>query len=204
MVCTVKHIHALHIVHRDLKPSNILINVAARRISIGDFDSARFCFSDPRHHPLRQPTSSSSSTGEGDDQYYMTEYVTTRWYRSPEVICGHPGRYKFPMDIWSLGCIFGEMIKGSALFPGETSRSQLLEIFKVLGKPDESEWKTFSNDSKEWNALYESCKDGKESKLSSVLPSSTPDDQLDLLRRMLTLDPEKRITIDQILVRFVV
>jgi serine/threonine protein kinase len=127
MVSTLKHIHALHIVHRDLKPSNILLNVAANRISIGD--SARFCFSDPRP---QQPKTTTTSCTDDDDQYYMTEYVTTRWYRSPEVICGHSGRYKFPMDIWSLGCIFGEMIKGSALFPGENSSSQLLEIFKVL------------------------------------------------------------------------
>ena len=61
----------------------------------------------------------------------MTDYVATRWYRSPELLVG--ANYSKELDIWALGCIFAELIDGNPLFPGENELDQLFLIQKCLG-----------------------------------------------------------------------
>jgi mitogen-activated protein kinase 7 len=111
-IFSTQYIHSAGVVHRDLKPSNLLIN-ADCLLKIGDFGMARAqCGSDP------------TSTGNGTP---MTQYVATRWYRAPELLCSIVD-YGAAMDIWSVGCILAEMIMRRQLFPGQNARMQ---VFKV-------------------------------------------------------------------------
>lgn len=95
----VKALHSASVIHRDLKPSNLLIN-KDWHLRICDFGLAR-------------------STKRG---FALTEYVVTRWYRAPEIML-YPSRYTSAIDLWSIGCIFGEMLLGTTLFPGKHRKS---------------------------------------------------------------------------------
>ncbi|KAJ3598788.1 hypothetical protein NHX12_032752 [Muraenolepis orangiensis] len=109
----IKAIHWCHkndIVHRDIKPENLLIS-SEDVLKLCDFGFAR-------------------NLSEGTDANY-TEYVATRWYRSPELLLGAP--YGKAVDMWSVGCILGELSDGQPLFPGESEIDQLYTIQKVLG-----------------------------------------------------------------------
>jgi mitogen-activated protein kinase 1/3 len=92
-----KAIHSADVIHRDLKPSNLLLN-ADNDLKICDFGLSR-----------------STTSGEN---LALTEYVVTRWYRAPEIML-QPTEYAKPIDIWSTGCILGEMLGGKPLFPGK-------------------------------------------------------------------------------------
>ena len=89
-----KHIHAANVVHRDLKPSNLLVN-ANCDLSLCDFGLSRGV--------------------DGDVDIGLTEYVVTRWYRAPELLC-ETSTYGKSVDIWSVGCIFGEMLRREPIF----------------------------------------------------------------------------------------
>ncbi|CAN0014172.1 unnamed protein product [Bubo scandiacus] len=102
---------------RDLKPQNLLIN-ADGAIKLADFGLAR-AFG----VPVRT----------------YTHEVVTLWYRAPEILLGCK-YYSTAVDIWSLGCIFAEMITRRALFPGDSEIDQLFRIFRTLGTPDEAAW----------------------------------------------------------------
>mmetsp|Transcript_110386 Transcript_110386/g.246688 ORF Transcript_110386/g.246688 Transcript_110386/m.246688 type:complete len:335 (-) Transcript_110386:292-1296(-) len=109
--------HSHRIIHRDLKPQNILID-GADRLTIADFGMAR-AFSVPIPK-------------------YTHEVVTT-WYRAPEILLGTL-EYSLPVDVWSAGCILGEMATGSALFHGDSEIDTIFQIFQKLGTPTEVEW----------------------------------------------------------------
>ena len=64
----------------------------------------------------------------------LTEYVATRWYRAPEILLGST-KYAKSVDMWSVGCIIGELITGKAVFPGNSTLNQLERILELLGKP---------------------------------------------------------------------
>lgn len=95
-----KYIHSGGLIHRDLKPSNILIDSECR-IKIADFGLARLAT-------------------EIDETTVMTEYVATRWYRAPEILMGSP-IYSKAVDMWSVGCILGEMIISKSIFAGSST-----------------------------------------------------------------------------------
>uniref|UniRef100_A0A8C2SPR2 cyclin-dependent kinase n=1 Tax=Coturnix japonica TaxID=93934 RepID=A0A8C2SPR2_COTJA len=109
--------HAHRVLHRDLKPQNLLIN-ADGAIKLADFGLAR-AFG----VPVRT----------------YTHEVVTLWYRAPEILLGCK-YYSTAVDIWSLGCIFAEMVTRRALFPGDSEIDQLFRIFRTLGTPDEASW----------------------------------------------------------------
>ncbi|CAJ0918080.1 unnamed protein product [Ranitomeya imitator] len=109
--------HSHRILHRDLKPQNLLIN-SDGAIKLADFGLAR-AFG----VPVRT----------------YTHEVVTLWYRAPEILLGCK-YYSTAVDIWSLGCIFAEMITRRALFPGDSEIDQLFRIFRTLGTPDETTW----------------------------------------------------------------
>ncbi|KAJ1512269.1 hypothetical protein HMI54_015828, partial [Coelomomyces lativittatus] len=112
----VGHLHANWIFHRDLKTSNLLMNNVGE-IKVADFGLARY-FSDPPPRPL-------------------TQLVVTLWYRAPELLLGAT-EYTSAIDLWSVGCIFAEIVYREPLFPGQGELDQLDRIFKVLGRPPES------------------------------------------------------------------
>ncbi|KAI0978919.1 hypothetical protein GJ496_002940 [Pomphorhynchus laevis] len=109
-----KYIHSAGIIHRDLKPSNIGIDEDLN-VWILDFGLAR-----------------QSSTDQ------MTGYVTTRWWRAPEIMF-HWRNYDERVDIWSVGCILGEMLTGKPLFPGDDYMDQLNKIMTITGSPNDEE-----------------------------------------------------------------
>jgi|TARA_B110000305_G_C19089220_1_gene469967 cyclin-dependent kinase-like len=101
----------MNVVHRDIKPENLLID-PSDNLKLCDFGFARN-IPQQRQNPQ------------------MTDYVATRWYRSPELLLSD--RYSKEVDIWAIGCIMGELTDGEPLFPGESEVDQLFEIQKILG-----------------------------------------------------------------------
>ena len=139
LLCATKYMHSGGVVHRDLKPSNILVNSECD-LRVCDFGLARGL----------ENESSGKQDAEGNvlepqEEEFMTEYVVTRWYRAPEILLGSRD-YKKSVDIWSVGCVFAEMLARRALFPGENSLDQVTRIMKVLGTFSEDDILDFASD----------------------------------------------------------
>jgi len=110
--------HANRVIHRDLKPANLLIDATGTLLKIADFGLAR-AFS------LPVPA--------------YTHEVVTVWYRPLEILLG--GKlYSLPVDMWSTGCIIGEMASGGPLFPGDSEVDTIFKIFQKLGTATEAQW----------------------------------------------------------------
>ncbi len=167
-----KYIHSASVLHRDLKPSNLLINRNCE-LKIGDFGMARGLCSSAEEHAT-----------------FMTEYVATRWYRAPELMLSL-SEYTFAIDIWSVGCIFAEMLARRQLFPGKNYLNQLQLILSVVGTPSEEYVKNVG--SERVKAYLQSLPPRKPVELSVLFPNASSL-ALDLLRRMLQLDPKKRLS----------
>lgn len=120
------YIHKYKILHRDLKPQNLLINTNGL-LKICDFGLAR---------------------GFGVPVKTYTNEVVTLWYRPPDILLGSK-TYLTSVDIWSIGCIFAEMIIGHPLFVGKSENDQLDKIFEVIGTPNEEEH-TWIKECPEW------------------------------------------------------
>src|ERR1700722_16600037 len=113
----IEYCHSRLVLHRDLKPQNLLINKKGE-LKIADFGLARAFGA-----PVRT---------------YSNEVVTL-WYRAPDVLLGST-MYSTNIDIWSIGCIFAELVTGRPLFPGSDVTDQLQRIFKSLGTPNPTTW----------------------------------------------------------------
>jgi serine/threonine protein kinase len=120
--------------------------------------------------------------------------VVTLWYRAPEILLGAQV-YNTQVDLWSLGCIFGEMVGGRAMFMGDSEIGQLMSIFSVLGTPSEETWPGVSG-LRDFSPIFPQWPARPLDKLLSRLPAAG----VDLLRRMLTYDPLKRISAREALV----
>ncbi|KAL0212915.1 hypothetical protein RCL1_006541 [Eukaryota sp. TZLM3-RCL] len=175
-----KYLHSGHCIHRDLKPRNILLN-ANCDLRLCDFGLARIA--DPSEESME----------------FLTHYVATRWYRAPEVLLCSPGAssYGKAMDMWSVGCIFGEFFTRRALFPGSDSRNQLQTIIQVLGSPTPDEIDAVATGS--LRHQLRNLPHHPKVPLSRVFPNATPL-ALDLLEKMLQFDPANRITVEEALV----
>ena len=141
-----KYMHSAELLHRDMKPSNLLLNSDCL-MKVADFGLAR---------SLKE----AERTAESESPP-LTDYVATRWYRAPEILLGS-NRYMFAVDMWSVGCILGEMIlvrlvhtksgryalakssglerrlppsQGKPIFPGSSTMNQLEKIMELTGKP---------------------------------------------------------------------
>jgi len=160
--------HDRRVLHRDLKPQNLLVNKDGE-LKLADFGLAR-AFG----IPVRS----------------YTHEVVTLWYRAPDVLMGSR-KYSTPVDIWSVGCIFGEMSAGRPLFPGTSDADQLKRIFNVQGTPNDTEWPGVV-DLPEWKEEWTANPQPRHS-LDVLCPKLDPSG-LALLTEMLMYDPAKRIT----------
>lgn len=168
-----KYVHSASVIHRDLKPGNLLVNSDCE-LKICDFGLSRGFGSAP------------------DEQVgHLTEYVATRWYRAPEIMLAFRG-YTRAIDVWSIGCIFAELMLGRPLFKGKDYVDQLNKILDVLGTPEEDVINRIGSDKAQ---LYiRSLPAKKPVPLWKLLP--TADVQaLDLLQKMLSFDPSTRISV---------
>ncbi|KAG1339148.1 mitogen-activated protein kinase 5 [Cocos nucifera] len=167
-----KYIHSANAIHRDLKPSNLLLN-ANCDLKICDFGLAR-------------PTSENEN---------MTEYVVTRWYRAPELLLNSTD-YTASIDIWSVGCIFMELMNRKPLFPGRDHMHQMRLITECIGTPTEAELGFLrSEDARRYmRHLPQYPRQPFASLFSHVNPAA-----IDLVERMLTFNPSTRITVEEAL-----
>ncbi|KAK5107788.1 hypothetical protein LTR62_000656 [Meristemomyces frigidus] len=117
----VEYLHDHWILHRDLKTSNILLNNRGE-VKLADFGMARF---------VGDPAPAN-----------LTQLVVTLWYRAPELLLGAK-EYDGAIDVWSLGCIFGELMAQQPLMPGKNEVDQLAKIFTLCGIPTEANWPGF-------------------------------------------------------------
>jgi serine/threonine protein kinase len=120
------YMHSANIMHRDLKPSNILIN-ADCDLKICDFGLSRG-FGD-----------------EVDEFLKKTAYVVTRWYRAPEVSLLNKS-YNKSLDMWSVGCIFAELLQRTTLFPGDTNTNQVIMVLRIIGVPEDEDLEFIDNE----------------------------------------------------------
>ncbi|XP_039266663.1 mitogen-activated protein kinase 1-like [Styela clava] len=171
-----KYIHSAHVIHRDLKPSNLLLNTTCD-LKICDFGLARVA--DPVH----------------DHTGFLTEYVATRWYRAPEIMLNSKG-YTKSIDIWSVGCILAEMLSNRPLFPGKHYLDQLNHILGILGSPSQEDLKCIINDKA--RAYLLSLPHKPKIPWQKLFPKKDAK-ALCLLDKMLTFNPNKRISVEDAL-----
>jgi serine/threonine protein kinase len=126
----------------------------------------------------------------------LTEYVATRWYRAPELLLS-ANHYTTSVDMWSVGCIFAEMLQRKPFLPGTDTKNQIELICEYLGTPDLENMKHIPSESiKLIKNLPKNKKNGKD---FNKLFSFAHPDAIDLLKKLLMFDPEKRITVTEAL-----
>uniref|UniRef100_A0A1B6CTB7 cyclin-dependent kinase n=1 Tax=Clastoptera arizonana TaxID=38151 RepID=A0A1B6CTB7_9HEMI len=158
--------HSNRIVHRDLKPQNLLLDKNGN-IKLADFGLARAI-----SIPIRT----------------YTHEVVTLWYRAPEILLG-ARTYTCTVDIWSLGCIFYEMIAIKPLFQGDSEIDQLFRMFRTLGTPDDKTWPGVSQ-LPDYKAMFPKW-EGQS--FAEMLPQMDKE-AIAVLEMMLVFDPAKRLT----------
>ena len=177
----IKAMHSIGVFHRDLKPANILISKNCE-LRISDFGWSRYMHRSTRHGSNKANP--------------MTEYIITRWYRSPELLVAPKNLYDEKIDLWSIGCIFAEMILREPLFPGTSFTDQIMKILKVFGYKDAKELGVPIN--KDNVAFLDKHCKGPSTDLRDTFKTSSAS-QLSLLRALLRVNPYLRATTEEAL-----
>ena len=171
-----QYLHKNNILHRDIKTANILLNNKGE-IKIGDFGLARIINPNLKKR--------------------ITNRVVTLWYRAPELLFGE-NIYGSAIDVWSVGCVFSELITGVPLFKGWRESDQIEKICEIIGTPDESNWPGVSK----LEFYSKLCPKKKyDFSLRKIYDDNDKVDDVcfDLLKKMLYLDPKQRIKVDDAL-----
>ncbi|ESK98352.1 cmgc cdk pitslre protein kinase [Moniliophthora roreri MCA 2997] len=174
LLSAVKHCHESWILHRDLKTSNLLMNNRGT-IKVADFGLARR-YGDP--------------VGVGG----MTQLVVTLWYRAPEILLGAE-TYSTAVDMWSVGCIFAELLLKEPLFQARNEVELISMIFKLLGPPTQNSWPGYFTLPMAKTVTLPSPQPHQFRQKFQYLTTAG----LDLLMSLLTYDPEQRISADEAL-----
>ncbi|THU72318.1 hypothetical protein C4D60_Mb04t10840 [Musa balbisiana] len=165
-----------NVFHRDLKPKNILAN-ADCKLKICDFGLARVAFND------------------APSAIFWTDYVATRWYRAPELCGSFFSKYTPAIDIWSIGCIFAEMLTGKPVFPGKNVVHQLDLMTDLLGTPSAESIARIRNEKA--RRYLSNMRKKPTIPFSQKFPGVDPL-ALHLLERLLAFDPKDRPTAEEI------
>lgn len=173
----VDYLHDHWIMHRDLKTSNLLLNNRGE-LKLADFGMARYTANPPPR---------------------LTQLVVTLWYRAPELLLGAE-EYGFGIDIWSIGCIFSELLTREPLFQGKNEVGQLSAIFTALGNPTSESWLNFKllPNSKAVHPLLSTTRSTRGQLNATKYPYLTKAG-FELLTSMLSLNPDDRPSAPQIL-----
>ncbi len=177
----IKFLHSGQLVHRDLKPSNVLIKAGGTEVKLCDFGLARSI------DPTRQ--------GNADGSQALTDYVATRWYRSPELLLGCTN-YTEGVDIWAIGCILAEMTLCKPIFPGHSTLDQLGRVIDMTGRPSQEDFEAIDSPLK--TQLLDSI--GRRTKiyLEELMPAAS-NEALSFMRHCFQFSPGKRSSIDDLL-----
>ncbi|KAH7433858.1 hypothetical protein KP509_07G089400 [Ceratopteris richardii] len=177
MLRALKFIHSAHVFHRDLKPKNILANSDCK-LKICDFGLARV------------------TLNGAASAIFWTDYVATRWYRAPELCGSFYTKYTTAVDIWSIGCIFAEVLTGQPLFPGRNVAHQLDLITDLLGTPPPDAVAKIQNEKarKYLSAMRKKPPAQFQQKFPNVNPQAVR-----LLQRLLAFDANDRPTAEEAL-----
>ncbi|GLU11014.1 hypothetical protein SLE2022_277870 [Rubroshorea leprosula] len=167
LLCGLENCHLRGVMHRDIKTSNILVSNQGI-LKMADFGLANIITSKNRHQ--------------------LTSRVVTLWYRPPELLMGSTS-YEVSVDLWSVGCVFAELLMGKPLLTGRTEVEQLHKIFKLCGSPPDDYWKKiklphspmFRPQHPYQSCLRERCRD-------------VPETAIDLLETLLSIEPHERGT----------
>lgn len=160
-----EHCHQRGLLHRDIKPNNLLLGTDGL-LRLADFGLTR---------PI------------GCQLQPMTSQVVTRWYRAPELLFGAKF-YTAAVDVWAAGCVFAELMLRTPFLVADTDMGQITTIFRALGTPSDAQWPGLKQ-----LPDYVAFPQYQRPPLASIFNAAGPD-ALDLLDRMLTYDPAKRIT----------
>ncbi|KAK6489853.1 serine/threonine-protein kinase ICK-like [Huso huso] len=164
-------IHKHGFFHRDMKPENLLC-MGPELVKIADFGLAREIRSRPPY----------------------TDYVSTRWYRAPEVLL-RSTNYSSPIDQWAVGCIMAELYTLRPLFPGSSEVDTIFKICQVLGTPNKNDWSEGYQLAAAMHFRWPQC---VPSNLKTLVPNASSE-AIHLMRDMLQWDPKKRPTASQAL-----
>lgn len=170
-----RYLHSANVIHRDLKPENILARHDCR-LKICDFGLSKV------HH---------------DDEYTHTQYVTTRWYRAPEIML-NVVNYTKSVDVWSVGCIFAELMTRKPILMGRDYRDQLKKTYELVGTPSSDEIELITSAGA--RRFLQSLPPQPPRPLQQLVPAyANEPEALDLLRRLLTPHYPARISTDHAL-----
>ncbi|CAD8164080.1 unnamed protein product [Paramecium pentaurelia] len=167
LVLAVHTCHSVGIAHRDIKPENLLIDNELN-LKLCDFGFAR--------------------TIQSQEQ--LTDYVATRWYRSPELLISN--NYGKQVDIWAIGCIMGELIDGQPLFPGENEMDQLYLIQKIIGPLTQDQMEKFQKNQRYIGMKFPEIV--KSETIEKRYSGKMCNKGLNFLKECLIMDPNKRMT----------
>eukprot|EP00441_Pelagodinium_beii_P034331 CAMPEP_0197627326 /NCGR_PEP_ID=MMETSP1338-20131121/5968_1 /TAXON_ID=43686 ORGANISM="Pelagodinium beii, Strain RCC1491" /NCGR_SAMPLE_ID=MMETSP1338 /ASSEMBLY_ACC=CAM_ASM_000754 /LENGTH=387 /DNA_ID=CAMNT_0043198017 /DNA_START=79 /DNA_END=1242 /DNA_ORIENTATION=+ len=167
------YLHSANIVHRDIKPSNLLVNKNCD-LKICDFGLARVL------------------STESEDTMGRTDYVVTRWYRAPEVVL-LASEYTVAIDVWAVGCILCELISRKPVFAGKDHLDQIRKIVSILGTPAEEDihWLPANGSAR---SFLKKCVTAPKADWKKLYPSAS-DNAVEVISKMVTFDPTRRISV---------
>lgn len=176
----IAYLHSNNIIHRDIKSANILLNNNGV-VKLGDFGLARTICPLPKRNKI------------------YSGNVVTIWYRSPELLLGMKN-YDLKVDMWSIGCVFAELLMGEPIFKGNNEKEQVEQIFKMCGSPNEMTWPGVTYLPSYEFLLPKNTFDNT-LKLFLTTKSTSPIDDItfDLIQKMLMVNPRDRISAEEAL-----
>ncbi len=166
--------HSHRVIHRDIKPENLLVDPAAHSLKLCDFGFARV---------MPSPGSSRANA--------LTDYVATRWYRAPELLLGSTD-YTPAVDIWSIGCIMGELADGQPLFPGESDIDQLYVIQQGIGPMTSAQMERFLKAKRFRGLKFPEMR--RSATLQEKYGAVIDPEGISFMRSCLFMDPTRRLT----------